>query len=29
MNSFWILRFGKNNGLNCLKTENEISKNVK
>ena len=26
MNLFSILRFGKNNGLNCLETENEISK---
>ena len=26
VNLFSILRFGKNNGLNCLETENEISK---
>ena len=26
VNLFWILRFGKNNRLNCSETENEISK---
>ena len=25
VNLFWILRFGKNNGLNCLETENKTS----
>ena len=26
VNLFSILRFGKNSGLNCLETENKISK---
>ena len=29
VNSIWILRFGKNSLLNCLETENKISKNIK
>ena len=29
MNSIWILRFGKNSGVNCLETESKTSKNIK
>ena len=29
MNSIWILRSGKNSGVNCLGTENKTSKNKK
>ena len=29
VNSIWILRFGKNSGVNCLETENKASKNIK